>query len=126
MDDKLKLDMLNDYRQRNGWPKLDSLEAKDPRAVPKLSHDEQCEIKAFCYLGVPKKMIAAVFGVHHHTVIRINSANFKKYPKVFAAAMSYNTQWDFCRKYLTPKRVEEMRALWPRLDWSGLQINDDC
>lgn len=112
-----KLAILNDYRSRNNWPPLDTLEGRDPRAVAKLSHAEQCEIKAYCFLEVPKPVIAAVFVVTINTVMRVNAANFHKYPKVFAAVMAENTVYAFCHKWITEKNLAEVKKACPRLEW---------
>ena len=115
--DEEKLKIMNDYRSRNGWPPLDTLEGRDPRAVAKLSHAEQCEIKAYCFLGVPKPVIAAVFVVTVNTVLRVNAANFHKYPKVFAAVMAENTVYEFCKRWITEKNLVEIRKGYPNLEW---------
>ena len=117
--DEEKLKILNDYRTRNNWPPLDKLEGRDPRPVSKLSHAERCEIKAYCFLGVPKPIIAAVFVVNVNTIMRVNAASFNKYPQVFAAVMAENTVYEFCRKWITEKNLEAVRKNYPRLEWSA-------
>lgn len=114
--DEEKLAVLNDYRSRNGWPPLTELGGRDPRAVAKLTKRERCEIKAFCLLEVPRKIIAAAFDVHTHTVMNIHAAGYKKYPDVFKAVMSFNTVDEFCWYYITAEKVEAIKKMWPQLE----------
>jgi len=114
MDENLQLAAINDVRARLGRPPLASLNARDPRAVAKLSLVEQCEIWAYCACKVPKYITAVVFDVSLNTVLRIARTNPKIYPRVFAEVMSFNNNYEFCQAHITEKNEAAIIALYPQ------------